>query len=150
MPNYKLCRFCTEKFIQQTNERICSKCEKDVVRAVSMPTGEPVYVNVESVPPINPAISTATTDTPIIDKETVNAVLNEKIVIPAIPDPSESDEALLKAGKKILQSKEVVDEPEVVEIVKEEIVEPTAPESKVPQSPEEDRIQKDVINPTED
>ncbi len=44
MPNYKQCRFCSNKYVPLRDERICPDCEKDVIRAVSMPTGEPVMV----------------------------------------------------------------------------------------------------------
>lgn len=42
MPNYKQCRLCSEKYVPVGDERICPKCEADIIRAVSMPTGSPV------------------------------------------------------------------------------------------------------------
>lgn len=49
MPNYKECRLCTSKYIPQRDERICSECEKDIIRAVSMPVGEPVILDAKKV-----------------------------------------------------------------------------------------------------
>lgn len=44
MPNYKICRFCPNKYVPVSDEQICPDCEKAVVRAVSMPTGEPIVI----------------------------------------------------------------------------------------------------------
>lgn len=97
MPNYKLCRFCTKRFIPVKDERICIECQKDIQQAVSMPTGEPVQtIDVSRLPPepepvpepvpvevIQPSVHVvqpeAPTPKPVVDtdKEAMEAALKE-------------------------------------------------------------------------
>lgn len=44
MPNYKQCRFCSEKYVPLRDEIICPKCSGAVVYAVQMPVGEAIVI----------------------------------------------------------------------------------------------------------
>ena len=103
MANYKYCRLCGSRYLPVSDERICSNCEADIVRAVSMPTGQPVILDAEE---------------------------HEK---PEVPKLAELPEIPLPAPEIIAEAPAPEPDP--------------APE--VPKSAEENRYQKDVVNPTE-
>lgn len=139
MPNYKDCRMCPDKFVPIGDERICPNCEADIQRAVSMPAGQPIVVG---------TISDATA---IAMRKAVENALPEPEVIELIEDGIVSEEVAKAIEPKQEQAlplpetqveKDIVVVEEAIvelnkgedaEIIKEEIVAPTAPKSDVPE-----------------
>lgn len=111
MPNYKLCRFCTSKYLPKSDERICPECEKDIVKVLSSPTGQADYNHG------HPVILTKTPEDPMIEKI--------KATIP--PEPKKEDRIqedvvnLTEDPDPVILPPEVVEKVELVEAVKEEI-----------------------------
>lgn len=143
MANKKLCRFCSEGFVPQRNEGICPKCSMEVSRAVSLPPGEPVFIDQHIAQ--HDKIDEILRNKPLAP-ETLKAI-NDEIKEPEkSPDIPEETKEILK--EEVKEPEPEIPEPEpVIEAPEPEVLPEPKPEPRP--SPEEDRKQKDVVNPTE-
>lgn len=125
MPNYKQCRFCTEKYIPLRDEILCAKCSNAVVYAVQMPVGEPIVVadmSDETAKEIKDALTEAIIEAPVEIPEPAPVVEEIKVeVVEASP-------------KDLQKDKDIKDmEEAVVELAKEETAEIIAPSAPKPE-----------------
>lgn len=145
MANKKLCRFCSTGFVPQRDEKICPICSMEVSRAVSLPVGEPVIIESQDIKitvpqdaDVNLTIKEKTTESE--EPEPEKGILPEPVGVP-IPE--------IKPEPVIEVSPELPKEIEVPSTIKEPEPKPVVVKAAAPSSPEEDRKQKDVVNPTE-
>lgn len=131
MANKKLCRFCSRGYVPQRDELICPVCAKEVSRAVSMPVGEPVILDAKGPEMINLDLESVSPE-PEVTAEDLEEELSKDE-----PEPEKEPEP------------EVLPEPEPEPVVVKASAPEPEPEPEVPKSAEENRYQKDVVNPTE-
>jgi len=98
MPNYKICRFCPEKFVPIADEKICPKCKDAILNAVkTAPFGEPILAGTISDPVID-AMKKAVADAnpKSITEEKVEAIA--EAIAPIIEKIAEPVAKLIKEG----------------------------------------------------
>ncbi len=136
MPNYKICRFCPEKYVPIADEKICPKCRAEIVNVLkSEALGEPIVAGVmtdANAKAMREAVVKANAETleaitPVI--ETIAEVLAPVVeaVVEAVETQVEKDivvveEAIVELNKG-----------EDAEVIKEEIIAPSAPKPDVPE-----------------
>lgn len=135
MPNYKQCRFCTEKYVPVRNEVLCPKCSKAVVDAVQMPVGEPIVVadmSDETVKEIKDALASA------LPKEVFIVPPEPEIIGVSEIVPESIEVEIVEASPENLQKEKDLEvmEDAIVELDKgenAEIIGPSAPKPDVPE-----------------
>ena len=127
MPNYKICRFCPEKYVPIANEKLCPKCKEAVINAMKSETfGEPILVGTMPDPVIEAMKQAVADANPEIVEKVVEAIAPvietiAEIVAPIANEIVRNDIAVIE------EVVEELDKGEDAEIIKEEIIAPAAP-----------------------
>ena len=135
MPNYKECRFCSEKYVPLRDEIICLKCGNAVVYAVQMPVGEAIAIGelpIKAVKEIKDALTEAIMEAPLLPPEPEVEVKIVEVVKEVKVEVVEASPVDLQKEKDIKDMEEAV-----VELAKEETAELIAPSAPKPDVPEE-------------